>query len=200
MNAGDARPVRDGQGLALPSHRPVVALIAGLLRLCGPANVARLVIAVYVDAVKGMPWRRTLSNVSEERQEVQLPSVADSDASAAVVWIVLLPRIKASVLHLPPTLVGWISETVASCASVLCCPASKLFISHASARLRNLKGVMASALCLAAVVASAHIPLLALVGNDGQAIEPHPGKVSKSWHMRNFTTEAAVNGYLIKRQ
>jgi len=64
-------------------------LIAVLLRARRPSAIPRLVIAVVLDSVDAVFRTGLLADIREEVDEAVLarPSLADADASTAVVWI-----------------------------------------------------------------------------------------------------------------
>lgn len=77
------------------------SLIAALLRGGRPAAVARAVAATVVDAVKRVLSRRALAHVGQEVLE-HTPTLADSNASAAVVVPVGIVGVRAALPHSDP--------------------------------------------------------------------------------------------------
>lgn len=73
--------------------------VIGLLPLGGPAAVAGLVVAVYVNAIDGVAERRPSTEVCQEVFVAVGPSVAHANPSAAVV---LAPDVSATTLHRHP--------------------------------------------------------------------------------------------------
>lgn len=82
----------------------VASFVALLLRACAPPTVVRLVVAVVIDAVKGVLWRWPSPHVGQKILVGVPPSIAHSDASASVVWIRFQARIEASAKHADPCL------------------------------------------------------------------------------------------------
>lgn len=79
--------------------------IAILLRTRGPSAIAGLIVAVVVDSIKrAAHW--PLAHVREKCLETVSPSLAHTDASAAVVWITDSRRIKATTLGRVPRAMG----------------------------------------------------------------------------------------------
>lgn len=89
-------PLGVGKSFAAMRQVIVLARVVGLLLLSGPSDVARLVVAVVIDAVKGMAGRRTSANVAEEGGETLSPFVVHTDAASAVVLEVARTRNVAS--------------------------------------------------------------------------------------------------------
>ena len=71
-----------------------------------PLAIARFVVAVIVDAIEGEP-ERPLAHVREKSFERVAPTIADGDAATAVIAPVLMPGVKAALLHRIPTAIGW---------------------------------------------------------------------------------------------
>lgn len=81
--------------------RRVRAFIVRLLARCRPAAVARLVVAVVIDAVNRMAgW--AASHICHERHVVIAPAVTDHNAAPAVVLETLNVRVVAAGLHRAP--------------------------------------------------------------------------------------------------
>lgn len=96
------RPPSDGlTTAALGSHLERLARICGLLLARSPAHVARLVVAVVVDAIDCVVHRRPRSDVFIEREEVISPFLAHLNAATAVVLVLACARVVAPVNHLP---------------------------------------------------------------------------------------------------
>lgn len=85
----------------LRSVSQVAPLVSVLLRSSGPSAIPRLIVSIRVDSVDGVASRRTLFHVSEEDGKV-LPSVADGDASPAVVAPTIRLRVRTSHPHRRP--------------------------------------------------------------------------------------------------
>lgn len=102
--AKPSRPPRYGVRLAVVGQQPVRALVARLLAVCRPAHVAWFVMAVVIDAIKGMPQRWARPHVAQEHREVA-PRVADTDAAPAVVGVVAVTGRRAAAANVRPRLV-----------------------------------------------------------------------------------------------
>jgi hypothetical protein len=81
---------------------PRPARVQLLLALCGPAAVGRLVVAVVVDAVNRMAWRRLAAHVCQKVLVRLAPSVADSDPPASVSVKPVIMRVGAAHYHRAP--------------------------------------------------------------------------------------------------
>ncbi len=100
-------PLRQGQISALIFVAFIFLGIARLLRWGGPSHVARLVIAVVVDAVNRMVRRWLASHVLKERHELVAPSFTDGDASSTVAGEVLIVGVVAPRSHSIPLGIFW---------------------------------------------------------------------------------------------
>jgi hypothetical protein len=92
-------PAIRGSGVVGPPR------VVVLFNACRPANVARLVVAVVVNAVKCQFGRWSRTNVGKERLETIAPTLADSDATTSVVserWTV---RVLAPLADTTPNVV-----------------------------------------------------------------------------------------------
>lgn len=76
---------------------------AGLHHRRGPSAVTGFVVAVVVDAIKGMARRRLRSHVREESRETLGPPGTDRDATPPVPAPGAGLRVAASAQHVPPT-------------------------------------------------------------------------------------------------
>lgn len=76
--------------------------IAGLLAFGRPAAVAGFVMAVVVDALYRVRWRRLLPHVGEKGREVVAPAIADRDTAATVIGVVVRVLIEAARFHSGP--------------------------------------------------------------------------------------------------
>lgn len=85
-----------------PRRLSVTAPVALLLRPCGPAAVARLVVAIVVDAVQRVISRRSPAHVGEERFVGDCPSLTDGDPSAAIVSVLFVAGTQATSAHASP--------------------------------------------------------------------------------------------------
>lgn len=83
----------------------VVHVAAGVAELgvpISPAAVARLIVAVAVDAVKGVILTRTLTHIFEEILEV-VPAITYGYTSATIILIPSTIRAVAPLVHFLPT-------------------------------------------------------------------------------------------------
>lgn len=76
--------------------------VSSLLRLRCPTAIRRLVVAVVIDTIQGMLWRRLASHVSQEVLERCAPSLTDRDSAPSVVCPRSSFSIKAATLHVGP--------------------------------------------------------------------------------------------------
>lgn len=84
----------------------IAARIVALLFRCGPAAIARFVIAVHVrEAIYGMSFTRSRSHIRIEGRKVVGPSLANRNAAPAIQAVFIVIRIIASVFHVKPDVV-----------------------------------------------------------------------------------------------
>ena len=83
-------------------------LVGSLLLRRRPAAIRELVVPVVIFAVKSEPWR-PLAHIGEEVFK-DVPSSADGNATAAVILPFGGLRIRTSLLHASPRLIGWRKE------------------------------------------------------------------------------------------
>lgn len=99
------RPFCDRQRASAPFDQPVVARIVRLLRWRRPSHVARFVVSMNLDAIKGMALRRTLSDVREKRRKVFHPLVTHLDSAPAVIAPSRVGGVVAAMLRMTPRFV-----------------------------------------------------------------------------------------------
>lgn len=80
-------PLGNGASLSAPRHQTVRPAIVRLLKRCGPAHVARLVVSVDANAIQRVANTRPWADVFKERLKVPCPFVAHFDAAPAVVRV-----------------------------------------------------------------------------------------------------------------
>jgi len=83
----------------------VVAPIVGLFFSRGPSAVARLVVAVIVDALDRMLRRGAWPHVSEELRKILSPTVGHGDPSATVAMVIRVILFVATTLGVEPRLI-----------------------------------------------------------------------------------------------
>ena len=105
-NACNAHPVR--YVLRFLPEREIVRVVStvyGLFGWCGPAHIARLVIAVFVRiSIKAMCWCWTFSHVSKKRLK-GAPLRTYRDTGPSVLRVIWGIRVVASLVHLLPVFV-----------------------------------------------------------------------------------------------
>src|SRR3990167_8619791 len=89
-------PLRDRVRLPLEGDAMAAARVVALMLLSGPAAILGRVRAVIVDAIKGMPRRRSAADVTQERCKGRAPLSADVNPSRAVQMEVPIVRILAA--------------------------------------------------------------------------------------------------------
>jgi len=89
----------------VPGGRQVPGLIARLLLSCRPSTIARLIVALVVDAVEGMFGRRARAQIGVEIRKRFAPASAYVDAASAVSVPPIQERVAASASHLLPRFV-----------------------------------------------------------------------------------------------
>lgn len=88
-------------------HNSITAPVALLFAWRGPANVTRLVMAVYVDAINRVTRAWTQAHMREEGLERRAPLLAYGDAAPAVSVIADVVRLVATPLQVLPRSVLW---------------------------------------------------------------------------------------------
>lgn len=104
----------------------VVTSISSLLLSGCPANIARSIVAIYVNAVDAVVCRWSSADIIKEGLEIIEPFIAHVDSSASVIAVVVSAGIKAAFLNLSPR-------------TIFRCPPSR-----ADARLTVLEAVVVS--------------------------------------------------------
>ena len=95
-------PLADCLRAAKCSYPARLGAVLGLFAARRPAHVARLVIAIVVNAIKGMLLAWCSPNMREERCERSTPFRTNLDASPAVTGVALNARIGAAGDHSHP--------------------------------------------------------------------------------------------------
>lgn len=160
----------------------------------GPSAIARLVVAVAIDTVNRVPWRRAVAHVVDECFKAAEPSVTDANAAATVSVVARVLRMAASALHaLPDAILRRIGH--AMCAGAF--PA--LLFPNTAARLRVASlQVQLPRRDGCAAVALAHpprlvVPALWRLFSEHQPPKSFPGKQGSSvLHIRHYTPELRV--------
>lgn len=78
------RPVNETHCVSVVSEHSGGAPIPGLLGAGSPSAVARLIVAVIVDALDRVRWRRLPAHVGKEVRVIVQPAVTDGNTSASV--------------------------------------------------------------------------------------------------------------------
>lgn len=101
--------------------------IIGLLFFRGPAAIAGLVIAVIIwEAINRMKRTWPLPHIFKEGRKGLAPSLAYGNATTAVIVVVLILGVFASLHHIGPALVFWRAQIVAGIEV----PAASFLASH----------------------------------------------------------------------
>ena len=90
---------------SLDGNTSVDTRVAILFVTRRPSHIARLVVAIVVDTIKRMFWRRLLADVGEKRFVRIIPPITHSDASCSIASVVGGERVIATALHLSPRVV-----------------------------------------------------------------------------------------------
>jgi len=94
-------PLNGGEGFPVVGDLNVYSGVVKLFFLCGPSAIARLVITVIVNAVKGVIRAWPFSNISEKVFKL-VPTLANDNPSCPIVWIRGSCRLVASNHHSAP--------------------------------------------------------------------------------------------------
>ena len=95
-------PLRQRHRLAAVSKMYAVALVVGLLFKRSPSHIARLIVAVYVQAVNCVQRARTRANIFQERLERFAPTGAHRYPAPAIDGIAVILGIMATALDMMP--------------------------------------------------------------------------------------------------
>ena len=104
--------------------------VAGLDGGSYPPAIARVVLAIVVDAIEPLP-RRRIAHIGVEIFKLE-PPLADGDTSAPIIAVVPDVRVEAAPQHGGPTSVG-VGGFAPAGMAVLCIPLSQILSSNASA-------------------------------------------------------------------
>lgn len=103
------------------SHPFLFGRIAHLFSTCSPSTVARFVVSIVINSIKGMNFGWAQSHIGQEVIEL-VPSFTDSDSSCAITVKHWLACIAASTIHIKPCPIFW---------RATCAPFSEsMFIEH----------------------------------------------------------------------
>ena len=118
-DAQSLRPLRKRQCDAVMGDEVIAAAVVVLPDHGRPAHVARLVIAVIVDAIKRVLPRWTSANVSKKCLKGRQPRITHADTTTPVVGIFRSLRIGAARFHVAPRSVfGRLVAAVTSCMTM----------------------------------------------------------------------------------
>lgn len=163
------------------SARPARPLIRPLFLACRPSAVARFVVPVAVDAVKGVT-RRALAHVLKEGGEGMAPALADRYPASAVVLELVMTWRQASRFHSRPRVIRRRSPAVRRNA-VLCHDlAHKASATPMLPAPEILPVRHAECSALTAARPCDLRPLPWPAANDRKPSKHHPGQVDKSSH------------------
>lgn len=95
------RPLGDRFGFAVMSNKKQPSFIIALLLWRSPFAVLRRVALRIVDALYRMAWRRPSTHIRKEQLDVRLPSFTDGNTAFAIVSILAIVWILASLPHMP---------------------------------------------------------------------------------------------------
>lgn len=112
------RPIASSEFFAKCGVKPNVTTIPALMLLQEPAAVRRLIVAIWVDSIQSASvW--AFSHVGKETEKGFIPSLANRNSATAIVFVVFVSRIQATIAHGLPGAVGWV--LLASSRSPVCC-------------------------------------------------------------------------------
>ena len=95
-DAGTFRPLCNGQCLTAIGYEMTVPLIALLLEGCSPSAVFRIIAQAVVSPIQGVFIRGWLTHIFEKSIKTMLPLLANSDAAASIVGIIMMGRVRAA--------------------------------------------------------------------------------------------------------
>ena len=189
------RPVSDAHRPAVCCDQAGAALVAGLIPRRRPATVGRFVVAVAVDAFKGQPGR-AFAHVCQKVQRAFQPGVADANASAAIVWKLLVRWIMAPRLHIDPGVVF-----LSACETMSQIGFGRPFLLQAAAGLNRAGAKVQGADDLFSSAVTHAVPVVgrpALFGKAGnnQSANTQTGAINK---FRHFITSIMANNHWRER-
>jgi hypothetical protein len=177
---------------AIDGNAPVGPGVVVLRDAGGPAAVVRGVVAVVVNAIKGVSFRRSRPHVRKEPREVMSPFRADRHPAAAVVLGVLgSQRSVASAQHsMPDPVFGRVREAVRGVQRPSACARDLRTQTSTTARVIGSQLGSIDIGDSTAVAAAEPARRFALVGresSDDQTSKPLACQVYKSAHIISIT-------------
>lgn len=105
---------------AVNDHPPVIATIVRLFCYRRPSTIGRFVVSVIVDAVNRVLQGWSRPHISHEVVEscITKPSIANCDASAAIIGILLIRCVSASTNHCSPNMKARLLSFAMRCKSL----------------------------------------------------------------------------------
>ena len=190
--AKPCRPFSRCQALTVELQKHIPARVVALLSMRGPTAIARLIVAVVIDAINRVALGRPNAHVGDEVFEAVAPSVAYDDASTTVVSeFVCLQWTMAPRYHrVPDVVVGVIRQAMRGV-----CTAGR-FVAMASTRNGRASGHSSSdnvadgsAVAPADPSCFSGEPIFVWrSSDDGPASKLLTRQVSESRHKRYFST------------
>lgn len=177
--------------LALVLHPSVIAFVDGLLGACCPSAIIRRVVAVIVDSVDRVVWRRLTAHISQKRREAISPLFAHRNASSTIARVFPV----ASGFNATPAVVlgGVMPLTCASAAVRLRRDASAFLLKASTALCVSGVQIRAKYNLGVAAVASAlpfmHAAMRRVVAGHNKTIESLAGQVNQCRHAVDFTMQ-----------
>lgn len=105
LQANGACPLRHRHGFAVESDPCIVAAIVVLRGDGRPSAVLGRITLIVIDAIKGVVLIFTVAHISQEILERE-PSLAHSNSAPTVIHVIFVTRVKASLFHRGPRLIG----------------------------------------------------------------------------------------------
>lgn len=98
------RPACNSKAIAVEGDYSIISLVPALFSCGCPSAVARLVIAVYINAIKGVlgGWPWTHIGFEIRKPISSKPSVANGNSTTAVAWVCCTFSVEAPVFHPRP--------------------------------------------------------------------------------------------------
>lgn len=185
------RPVSDAHRPAVCCDQASAALVAGLIPRGRPPTVGRFVVAVAVDALKAQPGG-AFAHICQKVQWALQPGVADANASAAIVWKLLMRWILTPRLHIEPCVIF-----LSACEPMSQVGFGRPFLLQAAAGLDRAGSKVQGADDLFSPTVTHAVPVIggsALFGKAGnnQSANTQPGAINK---FRHFITSIMANNH-----
>jgi len=119
LNTESCGPLRQRFGYPIECNQMIGSSVVILDAFCSPSTVCRFVIAIIVNTVYRMLYRRTWANIPKERRKRIFPAITHHNTTTSIVVVRLEARIIAAAKYITPASVFRRLLTATSVA--MCC-------------------------------------------------------------------------------